>query len=212
VLDLYCERLGSGLAAEPLNALSNLFFVAAALLLLPAARRAPTRTAAALTLALLAIGVGSGLFHTYATRWAEWLDVLPILFFQLVYLGAYLHQLCTLSVRWSGALVALFALSLGGAAMFPAVINGSLAYAPAAAVLFWMGVDYALREGSMNVFVTAGVFLVSLIARSLDNALCAWWPYGTHFVWHILNAIVLYRLVCDYLRSLRLARHLAAET
>lgn len=212
MLDLYCERLGSGLAAEPLNALSNLFFVAAALLLLPAARRAHTRTAAALTLALLAIGVGSGLFHTYATRWAEWLDVLPILFFQLVYLGAYLHQLCTLSVRSSGALVALFALSLGGAAMFPAVINGSLAYAPASAVLFWMGVDYALREGSMNVFVTAGVFLVSLIARSLDNALCAWWPYGTHFVWHILNAIVLYRLVCDYLRSQRLDRHLAAET
>ncbi len=136
----------------------------------------------------------------------------PSLFFQLVYLGAYLHQLCTfvcaLEWRSGGALCA----ESGRCCDVPRRHQRSLAYAPAAAVLFWMGVDYALREGSMNVFVTAGVFLVSLIARSLDNALCAWWPYGTHFVWHILNAIVLYRLVCDYLRSLRLARHLAAET
>ena len=38
----------------------------------------------------------------------------------------------------------------------------------------------------------AGVFAVSLTARTLDRPLCTDIPIGTHFVWHILNAVVLF--------------------
>jgi hypothetical protein len=31
--------------------------------------------------------------------------------------------------------------------------------------------------------------------RSLDMPLCAGWPVGTHFLWHLLNALLLYLLV-----------------
>ena len=32
----------------------------------------------------------------------------------------------------------------------------------------------------------------SILFRSVDQTLCETWPLGTHFVWHCLNAVVLY--------------------
>ena len=46
-----------------------------------------------------------------------------------------------------------------------------------------------------SVLATAGIFLVSLTFRTVDVASCARLPLGTHFLWHVLNAVVLYRLL-----------------
>jgi hypothetical protein len=35
------------------------------------------------------------------------------------------------------------------------------------------------------------IFSLSLFFRSIDGAVCPAWPAGTHFLWHILNALVL---------------------
>jgi antibiotic biosynthesis monooxygenase (ABM) superfamily enzyme len=45
------------------------------------------------------------------------------------------------------------------------------------------------------LLVTAGVFAVSLTFRTLDQPLCVAWPLGTHWLWHLLNAVVLARLM-----------------
>jgi hypothetical protein len=36
---------------------------------------------------------------------------------------------------------------------------------------------------------------VSLVARSSDMPICNVFPLGTHFIWHLLNATLLYLLV-----------------
>lgn len=36
------------------------------------------------------------------------------------------------------------------------------------------------------------VFCISLVLRSIDMAACAINPLGTHFLWHLLNAAMLY--------------------
>lgn len=36
---------------------------------------------------------------------------------------------------------------------------------------------------------------MSLTMRSIDNALCGSLPLGTHWLWHLLNALVLYLLL-----------------
>ena len=86
----YCERGHSTLFwAEPLNAISNVAFLIAGGMgfAFLRARPEPARAvgALALTALLLAIAVGSFLFHTLATRLAELADQLPILAFVLVY-------------------------------------------------------------------------------------------------------------------------------
>ena len=95
VIDLYCERTGPGLWAEPVNALTNLAYVAAAWALWHSARSSRTVGPGARLLIglLVAIGTGSMLFHTFATSWARILDEVPILLFQLSFLWLYGRQI-----------------------------------------------------------------------------------------------------------------------
>ncbi|MEM1417662.1 MAG: hypothetical protein AAGH15_22380 [Myxococcota bacterium] len=94
-IDAYCERLGPGLLAEPLNLFSNLAFILAGLLVLRQARRALDPLPAslrALGAMAIAVGVGSALFHSVATRWAALADVPPIAVFLLSTLGVALRR------------------------------------------------------------------------------------------------------------------------
>lgn len=88
-------------------------------------------------------------------------------------------------------------LDRAGAMLLPAgLLNGSGFYLPALATLAAL-TAYALRiapAAGRMMLAAALVFLVSLAARTLDRSLCDVWPWGTHFVWHLLNAWVLYRL------------------
>jgi len=83
-LDIYCERLAPGIWAEPINAVTNLAFVIAAIAILPRLRGDRPAMILAITIGL--IGLASGLFHTFATGWAALADSLSILLFVLIYL------------------------------------------------------------------------------------------------------------------------------
>ena len=37
-------------------------------------------------------------------------------------------------------------------------------------------------------------FTVSLVFRTVDNQVCGGFPLGTHFVWHLLNGVLLFLL------------------
>ena len=90
-VSVYCERLAPGLLGEPFNTVTNLAFLLAAWL---GWRRAGQHRDQRLLAALLgAIGVGSTLFHAFATATTQWLDVLPIGLFQLCFLGLYLERM-----------------------------------------------------------------------------------------------------------------------
>ena len=42
-----------------------------------------------------------------------------------------------------------------------------------------------------NLAIGAAILCASLVARSLDEGLCASLPLGTHWLWHVLNATML---------------------
>lgn len=89
MVDLYCERVDPGLWSEPVNALTNVAFFLAAWATWNLARRAEAAvsTGSWLSVVLLVpIGIGSSVFHTFATTWARVFDVVPILLFQVSYL------------------------------------------------------------------------------------------------------------------------------
>ena len=202
-IDAYCERLGPGFWAEPFNAVSNIGFILAAGLGLALWRRCschrpdgPPAGRAGLWLALLVgvIGVGSFLFHTFANRWSALADVVPIAVYIYGYFGLALYRLFGLG-RWIAvAATALFLAASLLADPFLAVLFGSSsAYVPA--LLAMLGIGGVLRfmgkPGGRLVLAAAAAFAVSLGFRMADIPLCAQWPLGTHFLWHILNAITL---------------------
>jgi ribosomal protein S18 acetylase RimI-like enzyme len=86
-------------------------------------------------------------------------------------------------------------------------------YLPALLGLLGVAVGLWLRRGVRRygtwLLWAAGVFAVSLTARTLDRPLCTDIPVGTHFVWHILNAVVLFLVgyaVLDRYRRGRVTR------
>ena len=193
---MYCERIGSGLWSEPFNAFTNFAFLIVAWAVWRLAKRLYKLDAEthALILTIVAIGVGSFLFHTFASTWAWWLDVIPILSFQMIYIWLYLRQIVHTRAVITIGVVALFMTLVLAAWAISDAFNGSLPYIPAAIALFSLGV-YHFRQcvfDKMALLVAAGVFSLSIIFRSIDVITCEDSQNGTHFIWHLLNAVTLY--------------------
>ncbi len=202
-IDSYCERIAPGFWDEPLNAVSNAAFLIAAAAAAAYIRRHESagqdRPLWALTILVGIIGVGSFLFHTLATFWAMLADVIPISIFIYCYLGYALRRY--LGAGWVvtlGVLAVFIAGSLSLDATVPAhVLNGSVGYLPALGALFAIaGLAAAKGHPAARGMAMAGLLLtVSLALRTIDSTVCATWPYGTHFLWHCLNATLLYVLL-----------------
>ena len=81
-------------------------------------------------------------------------------------------------------------------------LNGSLFYLPALGALIVMGLLLKERghRAAPYLLWAAAVFAVSVTFRSLDMALCSDTVFdgrkiGTHFLWHLLNALMLFLLL-----------------
>jgi hypothetical protein len=195
-IDLYCERIAPGLWGEPLNALTNAALLIAAWCAWRYARRLGEVTGGVtLLIALMvAFGVGSTLFHTFANRITLWLDMLPIAAFIATYLWLYVHRVLMAPAAIAAICVATYVVAVGAARQFPNVLNGSIIYAPALILVIGLGLVHLVREGYERsaLIGAAGVFVAALIFRSIDNSVCVAFPMGTHFLWHLLAAFALY--------------------
>ena len=142
------------------------------------------------------VGVGSFIFHTVATRWAALCDTVPIAVFIYGYLFFALRRYFGLSLAASIALLVGFAvLTFAEATLVPpATLNGSHAYLPALAATFIIGWLAPAPAGRL-ILAGALTFTVSVVFRTIDNAVCPAFPLGTHFIWHCLNAVMLYLLL-----------------
>lgn len=196
-LDQYCERTGPGLWAEPLNLVSNLgFLVAAALAWARYRRRGQRDRALEVQIALVAlIGVGSGLFHSVATRWAQVADVAPIGILVLVYLAYFVRRVLGRGWRDVVAAVGGFLAISAALSLIPrAWVNGSQSYfGVVVAMVALAAVSPAAVAGRLRV--AAAVFALSLTMRSIDQEVCGSVPTGVHFLWHAGNGLLVYLMM-----------------
>jgi hypothetical protein len=202
-IDIYCERTSAAFDAEPLNAISNIAFLIAALAAWRLQKRRPNaelhNAIQLLCIIIAVVGAGSTIFHTFATRWAEWADVIPILVFMIVYCWLIL----TVFFGWPVWLKVLATLAFFGATFylesdeFEQILWGGAMYLPTLFLLMAAGVGIWRRDADAGkaFFVAAALFVVSFTARTIDKPICGSLPAGTHYLWHIFNAAVLYLLV-----------------
>ncbi len=196
MIDVYCERIGPGLLAEPLNALTNASFLIAAWAAWLLARRLGRLSADVWVLLGLscAVGIGSGLWHTLATPWAMVLDVVPILLFVVWFIWVYTRTVAGMPTPFAVASVVAFLVSSFFAQEFGDVLNPSVAYAPALIALLALGVFHAQQRTAarFSLLAATGAYALALVFRMLDEAVCPALPIGTHFLWHSLNGLVVY--------------------
>lgn len=194
-VNAYCERTDPGFWSEPANALTNGAFLLAAALVWPMTRGDTGARLLAVVLGI--IGIGSFLFHTFAQVWAGLADVLPILGFILIYT-------CLATIRflgapvWAGLVAAALYVPVSGVvsdviARVAGPLNGSVSYLP---VLLLIGLYAVLLrrrapETARGLAIGVAILAVSLTFRTIDDAVCGAVPLGTHFLWHLLNAVML---------------------
>ena len=203
-IDGYCERIDFTYWSEPLNAVTNLAFLIAAVIMWR--RSAAVPMARVLSVILGLIGIGSFLFHTHATQWASLADVVPIGVFILTYLFVVNRDMVRLP--WWGA-----ALLTAGFVPYAALLVPVFDSIPFLRIsdFYWtvplLLTVYAflLRrnpELSQGLLAGAALLCVSITVRSLDEVLCSSWPIGTHFVWHCLNGLMLGWMIEVYRRHM----------
>jgi hypothetical protein len=198
-MDVYCERVGPGLFAEPLNAVGNLSFLLAAWAAWVLATRTGTLSAGVRALIAIAasIGIGSILWHTYPTPLTLILDIVPTLIFIIWFIWLYTRNVMGMQPLFAGAAVAVFLLASFLVIPFSNVLHGAPVYTPGLLVTLVLGAFHAThaperRVARFTLLAAAGVFAAALFFRTIDIEVCSVLPTGTHFLWHILIGLVTY--------------------
>ncbi|MFV2055155.1 MAG: ceramidase domain-containing protein [Thiohalomonadales bacterium] len=201
-LDHYCERVAAGLWDEPFNVLSNLGFFIVAYLCWRNYQKHKVEVSAlkpdivVLIILMFFIGVGSSLWHIYATQFTLWADRIPILLFINIYLLSCLFRGLHCRVPCGIGVFALY--HIVGITVLISLpldtLNGSLFYLPT-----WLSLGLlCIVVWRQNIdpkryyLMTFALFGIAILFRSIDLRLCETLSIGTHFIWHLLVSATLY--------------------
>lgn len=95
-------------------------------------------------------------------------------------------------------MVAFFGIVFGAGRVIPQwVLPGGVYYLTPLIILFTVAVVLRVRQSAAaaSYLAVSGVFLSAIAARELDGPLCGVVPFGTHFLWHLLAALLAYILI-----------------
>ena len=121
-----------------------------------------------------------------------------------IYLFRFYYRIFKFSYLFSIFLVIFFIIfSIFFSVVFNSWIIGSSSfYLPILSHLF---LNYLLLKLKVPTFIhlqsllyASIIFSISITLRYIDQFICTNFIYGTHFLWHGLNSIVLY-LVCNFM-------------
>ena len=202
---VYCEQPYFSGFFEPLNTITNLLFVLAGILLIIQQKKINKLDFKAIYLSvlLMIIGIGSFLWHFYRTDFTLLIDSIPIGIFILSYLYFYLTKIIS-NISLNIILYIFFYLyiiilsyilkNLNNTLIFG---NGGLGYIVAISYFLLLQIYnyFNYRKIIKNSAFISFIFLISIFFRQIDLIVCNKIGIGTHFIWHILNSIVLYLFV-----------------
>jgi Ceramidase len=206
-MDAYCERVGMGVFAEPLNAVSNISFLLAALAAWVLATRTGALSSGVRVLIALGatVGIGSILWHTYPNMLTLILDIVPILIFICWFIWLYTRNVIRMRSVLAGVSVAAFLVATFLVFPLSGVLHGALVYSPGLIVTLVLGLFHAREQtvARFTLLAAAGVYLAALFFRTIDNEVCPVLPIGTHFLWHLLIGLVTYLAMRSLILSTR---------
>ena len=189
----YCERNSIETFAEPLNAISNVAFVLCGIIFF--LRKGMIKNP--LPYSVILIGLSSFLFHYIPISFFSTLDVFSILLFVVLYNTLLTKKILNYSYFKSAlsSFILILLSFLLGILFSKTIISTSSFYLGLLSYMIYIA--FLLKKVSnIKYFLIAIIlFSISLIFRSVDIYLCDFISFGTHFVWHILNSLVIYFLI-----------------
>ncbi|MES2984908.1 MAG: ceramidase domain-containing protein [Pseudomonadota bacterium] len=211
-----CERAGLGAAAEPMNVLSSFMFMIVAVSIYRYYHRNEDLKGKwmvdvhALTFLTFIIGVNSLVFHAFPSPTTELIDTMSIVLFIIIYFWCVLFRIGRCTIFQAGiCFIAFVGFSHILVHQFPRALNDSIGYLSSMIALIVIAVHLHLkaRPSSSHFLLASIIGVVSLFCRAIDREVCDMFPIGTHFLWHTLNATLLYILLKQLVRNVnRVAR------
>lgn len=206
-----CEALHSGESwfSEPLNVLSSaLFLVTAFALHYYFNKIRNTSRHFDLDIRLLigityAIGVSSLLLHSLPNAVTEFFDVMSISLFIVVFFFSVMLRILRCSMRnMILAFVGFLFFTFSSITYLESYMNGAASYIATMAVLSMMAFYlYGKSHPSAKHFLAGSqIGVVALYFRSIDMKACSWMPLGTHWIWHTMNAILIFILMRELIK------------
>ncbi len=210
-IDSYCERVNFN--EEPVNVITNIAFIVAGILLLNTLFKIKeikpkNFDVLSLSLMIIAIGFGSAAYHFQPNSLTLNLDVLPIAIFIHLFLISLLFRVFKLKKLTALIFFGIFITAGVGAEIYidRDILNGTIMYVPTYITLFIIVLALKYKSPPMFRYTlnTAIIWTFSLVFRTIDASSCNYsLGIGTHSLWHMLNAVVLYRLVVLLISELR---------
>lgn len=200
-LPILCER-GSSMDffAEPLNAISNIAFILAGFgiyNLLRKNRIQRVEYKAVLVLILL-VGSGSFLWHATGNSYALVLNMIPAVLSFVLITYIFLSKLIGSKLLALLLALLLFPIRFFISSFAPTDIISSLIRNLINATVFLVMIVWAFKKYGRVAFEGLSVLTVYLLAitmRIIDLQVCPTFYVGTHFLWHIFNALAVYLAV-----------------
>ena len=195
MVSYYCERVSVGFFGEPLNAITNIFFMLSAILILKFYRDYIS------FFSISFIGISSFAFHTYPSSITGLLDVIAIVTFMLIFIIKMYRQILRFKFL-NSTLIAIFFVVVcyfSGINFQNSILGISSYYLPIILHLLFLIIYFNKKKVAFKnlkyLYFSTLLFSGSLTLRIVDNKICSIFPLGTHFIWHIFNAIFLFYLI-----------------
>ena len=195
-MDFYCERTNNQIFNEPINAISNIFFIIVSISLFKILRNNQSDKIYYIQpILIFFIGIGSFLFHLKPNLITLYSDIIPIFLFSLSFIFLFNRNVIKISNLNSALLFILFLTLL----LFITpklkyeILNGSEFYFAnyffLAMYTIWL---YFKKSDFFQLLFLGFIFFnLSILLRSIDNHICNYLSIGTHFLWHFFNAYLL---------------------
>ena len=198
-MSTYCEG-GVGLFyTQPVNTISNIALLIAAYFAyrLIRTKHVNNKTVKILPFILAVTGIGSILWHGMPNLLTNFADTLPLSAFVLVSLFFLLDKLLNKRGLVWKILLAFTLVETPFIFHILPSLNGFLPYL--IVLVFGVFLSYGLVKKykilTPHLVTIIVLFAIAFFFRTIDHTVCPVFSAGTHFIWHILNALVLYLLI-----------------
>lgn len=199
-IPVYCEHSNLEFLAEPLNAISNIAFIFAGigiyrLLIKSGIQKVEYK---AILILIFLIGIGSFLWHATRNLYTMLLDVVPVALSFTLIIYVLLSKL--IGNKLIALLIAalllparFFISSFASTDIISSLIRNAIIFATILVLVVWSFKKYG-RVALEGLSVLA-IYLLAISMRVMDLQICPTFNMGTHFLWHILNAVAVYLAV-----------------
>ncbi|MAI84820.1 MAG: hypothetical protein CMM91_07800 [Rickettsiales bacterium] len=203
-MDFYCERINLDVFNEPLNIVSNIFFLITSIIVFKKFKSEKIDTKFFIfPTSIFFLSIGSALFHTLPNRFTLMCDVVPIFIFCISFIFFTNKFIMQLSLIKNYIILFIFIFS---SLTLPALIkfsflNGSQFYLTNYLILFFYILNIKNQDEIKKILIKSFlIFNTALFFRTIDNLVCGFLNIGTHFVWHFFSSVLLFYLSLIFIK------------